>query len=85
MSVQKILIKNLKKSDKDFGQIAKMVLFYEQNQEFDENLFDEENITDFTTEGNLLKVDSSNDLNNLTNGIYIVITNNKTFKLCLLK
>lgn len=31
------------------------------------------------------KVDSSNDLNNLTNGIYIVITNNKTFKLCLLK
>lgn len=47
MSVQKILIKNLKKSDKDFGQIAKMVLFYEQNQEFDENLFDEENITDF--------------------------------------
>lgn len=47
MSVQKILRKNLKKSDKDFGQIAKMILFYEKNQEFDESLFDEENVTDF--------------------------------------
>lgn len=46
MSIQKILLKNLK-SDKDFGQIAKMVLFYEQNQEFDESLFDEENVIDF--------------------------------------
>lgn len=54
--------------------------------------FNEINLNDiiyiYNFNGHLIynsKVDSSNDLNNLTNGIYIVITNNKTFKLCLLK
>ena len=56
------------------------------------NSMDNINLNDiisiYTFNGHLIynsKVDSSNDLNNLTNGIYIVITNNKTFKLCLLK
>ena len=31
------------------------------------------------------KVNSLNDFNDLANGIYIIITNNKTYKLCLLK
>lgn len=54
--------------------------------------FNEINLNDiiyiYNFNGHLIynsKVDSSNDLHNLTNGIYIVITNNKTFKLCLLK
>ena len=31
------------------------------------------------------KVNSLNDFNDLANGIYIIVTNNKTYKLCLLK